>query len=118
MCSFEEVKWFRAKRIEVTSVICGTWHTGAVDEEGSLYTWGRGDHGQLGTGEVRPGTSMLQGVTSASYTCAVHPYLCKTTLIWGASALCVSVNESSLVCRISAAWCQASCMALPWPTLR
>eukprot|EP00892_Ulva_mutabilis_P005235 jgi/Ulvmu1/3083/UM015_0123.1 len=49
---FERVKWFEKQEpsIHVTTVTCGSWHTGAVDEEGNLYTWGRGDWGQLGNG--------------------------------------------------------------------
>lgn len=39
--------------MNVTTVVCGTWHSGAVDDQGNLYTWGRGDQGQLGTGQVR-----------------------------------------------------------------
>jgi hypothetical protein len=55
MCRFERVKWFEKQEpsIHVTTVTCGSWHTGAVDEDGNLYTWGRGDWGQLGNGSVR-----------------------------------------------------------------
>ena len=47
------MSWFGERQIAVTTVVCGTWHTGAVDDKGNLYTWGRGDQGQLGLGVVR-----------------------------------------------------------------
>jgi E3 ubiquitin-protein ligase HERC3 len=31
----------------------GDWHNAAVTESGDLYTWGRGDCGQLGHGDDR-----------------------------------------------------------------
>lgn len=53
--------------MHVTTVTCGSWHTGAVDEDGNLYTWGRGDWGQLGNGSVcspfpNPGISVCLSV--------------------------------------------------------
>jgi len=36
---------FKAK---VKSVSAGSWHTGALTEQGDLFTWGRGSEGQLG----------------------------------------------------------------------
>ncbi|XP_062403394.1 RCC1 domain-containing protein 1-like isoform X2 [Sardina pilchardus] len=37
---------------EVSSVSCGSRHTAAVSCQGDLYTWGWGDYGQLGHGNL------------------------------------------------------------------
>ena len=34
----------------VTCIVSGDWHSGAITEGGLLFTWGRGDSGQLGHG--------------------------------------------------------------------
>lgn len=34
----------------ITCVVSGDWHSGAITESGQLFTWGRGDSGQLGHG--------------------------------------------------------------------
>lgn len=42
--------------IQIASIDCvvaGCWHTAAVADDGELYTWGRGDCGQLGHGDNR-----------------------------------------------------------------
>ena len=36
--------------VRVRWVAAGAFHSAAIDDEGVLYTWGRGDSGQLGTG--------------------------------------------------------------------
>ena len=36
------------KNIFITQVACGDFHTGAVTNEGRVYTWGKGDDGRLG----------------------------------------------------------------------
>lgn len=36
--------------IKIKQVSCGAAHTIALDEEGKVYTWGRGDFGRLGNG--------------------------------------------------------------------
>ena len=55
LCRFEKVEWFEAqeKPLNITTVTCGSWHTGAVDKDQNLYRWGRGDVGQIGNGQVR-----------------------------------------------------------------
>ena len=35
----------------VSQVVCGGFHTAAITEAGELYTWGGGEHGQLGHGD-------------------------------------------------------------------
>ena len=37
---------------DVVSVRCGLWHGLALQADGSLWTWGHNDRGQLGNGEV------------------------------------------------------------------
>lgn len=32
-------------------VDCGAFHTGALNEYGALFTWGKNGRGQLGTGD-------------------------------------------------------------------
>lgn len=39
---------------EVVHIDCGSWHNGAVTKDGQLYTWGRGEDGQLGHGQPPP----------------------------------------------------------------
>jgi len=34
----------------ITCIVSGDWHSGAITEGGHLFTWGRGDSGQLGHG--------------------------------------------------------------------
>ena len=38
----------------ITYVSCGTRHTACIDRNGCLYTFGTGDAGQLGTGNLKP----------------------------------------------------------------
>mmetsp|Transcript_21239 Transcript_21239/g.27128 ORF Transcript_21239/g.27128 Transcript_21239/m.27128 type:complete len:558 (+) Transcript_21239:73-1746(+) len=35
---------------KITQIACGGFHTAAITEDGKLYTWGGGEHGQLGHG--------------------------------------------------------------------
>lgn len=44
------VEALAAKR--VTRVSCGAYHTAAITSRGEMWTWGRGDHGQLGHGDT------------------------------------------------------------------
>lgn len=41
----------RLRGVRITQVSCGGFHTAAVCEEGQCYTWGGGEHGQLGHGD-------------------------------------------------------------------
>ena len=36
----------------LVSISAGSYHSAAVDEHGSLWTWGWGVHGQLGLGDI------------------------------------------------------------------
>lgn len=40
------------KGTKITQVACGDFHTCAITENGALYTWGKGDDGRLGHGEI------------------------------------------------------------------
>ena len=44
------VQALRAARVRVVALACGGAHSAAVCDQGWLYTWGRGDWGQLGHG--------------------------------------------------------------------
>ena len=35
---------------DVAAVACGWWHTAAIKSDGSLWTWGQNNEGQLGNG--------------------------------------------------------------------
>lgn len=48
---FTIVKSLKSKRI--SCVVSGDWHNAAVTHGGLMYTWGRGDCGQLGHGDDR-----------------------------------------------------------------
>ena len=39
-------------RTSVRALACGDWHTAALTSDGVVYTWGRGDDGQLGHGDT------------------------------------------------------------------
>ena len=39
---------FKKGSPSITSICSGDWHSGAIADDGTLYTWGRGDCGQLG----------------------------------------------------------------------
>ena len=49
--AFERVESLRGTRLATVAV--GEDHTGAVAADGRLFLWGRGDWGQLGTGDAR-----------------------------------------------------------------
>lgn len=40
------------KRVNITKIACGCYHSIALDENGHVYTFGRGNHGQLGHGNT------------------------------------------------------------------
>lgn len=43
--------------MKFSSIECGYHHTAAVSSQGQLYTWGRGNRGQLGIGGALSNTS-------------------------------------------------------------
>ena len=45
------VDYFSEIGVKASMVKCGGFHTAAVLENGSLYTWGRAQNGALGTGQ-------------------------------------------------------------------
>lgn len=38
--------------ITLISIAAGSYHSAAVDDQGRLFTWGWGVHGQLGLGDI------------------------------------------------------------------
>lgn len=54
---------------QVVCVSAGDWHNAAIGQDGSLFTWGRGDCGQLGHGDDR---NRWQPKQLESFT-VVHP---------------------------------------------
>ena len=40
----------------IVTISCGSSHSAAISAEGDLYTWGRGNYGQLGHGKSLPHT--------------------------------------------------------------
>jgi E3 ubiquitin-protein ligase HERC3 len=50
----ERLRFARVKGLQGRHVAClvsGDWHNAAITTDGKLYTWGRGDCGQLGHGD-------------------------------------------------------------------
>lgn len=37
---------------QITKLALGHYHATAIDDHGVVYSWGRGNHGQLGRGNV------------------------------------------------------------------
>lgn len=46
----ELVTWFVQNKINIRQISGGYYHSAALDTEGRVYTWGWGEHGQLGHG--------------------------------------------------------------------
>ena len=63
--AFERVESLRGTRLATIAV--GEDHSGAVAEDGRLFLWGRGDWGQLGTGDARShfAPRLVRGVSVA-----------------------------------------------------
>lgn len=40
------------KAHKITKLALGYYHAAAIDDQGVVYSWGRGNHGQLGCGNV------------------------------------------------------------------
>jgi len=45
-------KYYAKPNVKITKVACGCYHSLLVSEEGHLLTFGRGNHGQLGHGNI------------------------------------------------------------------
>lgn len=45
-----KVAFFEENGIKVKEISCGLYHCNALDEDGNLYSWGRGLYGVLGNG--------------------------------------------------------------------
>ncbi|GAB4827996.1 hypothetical protein Ancab_034884 [Ancistrocladus abbreviatus] len=45
--------------VKITRLSCGEYHTAAISENGEVYTWGRGDMGQLGHCSLQSGDKEL-----------------------------------------------------------
>ncbi|XP_050538275.1 serine/threonine-protein kinase Nek8-like [Daktulosphaira vitifoliae] len=40
-------------KLDIVKISCGNHHVAALTNEGQMYTWGRGNHGQLGVGNLQ-----------------------------------------------------------------
>jgi alpha-tubulin suppressor-like RCC1 family protein len=49
------------------SVACGLGHTAAIKADGTLWTWGRNFHGQLGDNTTTNKSSPIQTITGGNY---------------------------------------------------
>jgi alpha-tubulin suppressor-like RCC1 family protein len=59
------------------SVACGYFHTAAIKTDGTLWTWGRGGEGQLGTNDITPNrntpvTTFLGGTNWKQVSCGTN----------------------------------------------
>ena len=43
---------FIPKKVHIIKIACGCYHSIALSENGNVYTFGRGNHGQLGHGNI------------------------------------------------------------------
>jgi hypothetical protein len=71
------VEFFSERAANVQQVSCGARHTAAVTDDGYLYVWGTGDHGELGLGDekvrVVPGlVEALGNTTVRTVQTSVH----------------------------------------------
>ena len=73
----------------VTAVSFGTYHSAAITEDGSLYTWGWNEYGQLGLGDSGEGTdrSTPTKVPGISNVVAISLGNCKTAAITAEGSL-------------------------------
>jgi alpha-tubulin suppressor-like RCC1 family protein len=53
---FTPQKLSSLSHVNITHIACGGEHTIAVDESGTVYSWGANDHGQLGLGDTESRT--------------------------------------------------------------
>lgn len=85
-----------------TAVFAGTGHTAALLDDGTLWAWGRNDHGQLGLegaeAIVPQPTQVSQATGVAAVAASTYHTACLlddgTLLTWGASALLGSGVET------------------------
>jgi alpha-tubulin suppressor-like RCC1 family protein len=56
----------------------GALHTGAIKADGTIWTWGLNNCGQLGTGDLTTRSSPVQEVTSSTNWCYVSVGTCHT----------------------------------------
>jgi RCC1 and BTB domain-containing protein len=78
--------------IKAVKVACGGFHTAAITETGAVYTWGGGEHGQLGLGDkinktVPTPITTLDSYQITSITCGwshtVALSSCGKVFTWG-----------------------------------
>lgn len=61
-------------KVDIVKIACGNHHVVALTNEGHLYAWGRGNHGQLGLGN-------LQDWQVEPFFCFPSPQRLRTNLI-------------------------------------
>jgi alpha-tubulin suppressor-like RCC1 family protein len=99
--SLANVSSFQGKKIVSVAIV--RWHTIAVDDEGSVYTWGANGDGRLGNGStaeiVQSPTKVTGGDISAPIvTVAAYAFNCAaidingTVYTWGDNALGGNAN--------------------------
>ena len=49
-----KISYFITNKIEVVDIVCGQFHTLAMDNNGKIYSWGRRGQGQCGDGNGNP----------------------------------------------------------------
>ena len=61
----ELVMYFCDNKVRLINAACGQYHTCAISDRGDVYTWGKGENGQLGQGETNLGVCMVPTRVSA-----------------------------------------------------
>lgn len=81
------INYFVENNIKIASISAGYFHSAAISTDGSLYTWGWGEHGQLGHGNRN----------SEKYPKLVEAFRGKTTtMISCGSFHCLSITDGIL----------------------
>ena len=52
----------------IVGISCGSSHSAAISAEGDLYTWGRGNYGQLGHGKWLPHICCIYFTTKDAFS--------------------------------------------------